>query len=593
MTVNEKLALLRQEMKKNALDAYIVPSADPHISEYVPDCYQFRRWISGFTGSAGTVAVTMDKSGLWTDGRYYIQAENQLAGSEIVLFRAYDPGVKNYIQFLCDELPEGAKVGINGRLFSQKAVKDMKKQFGDKKIVLDTGHDLSYIWTDRPPAPTGKIFIHGEQWCGESASGKIARVREEMEKLKLTHYAVGKLDCIMWLCNIRGSDIYCCPFALSYLLIGPESVRLYIDPAKVGEEERYALEQQGIALAEYEDIYADLAALDAEATLGLDFGINNSALATSAKNCSVKHISDIVNRFKAVKNKVENQNLVECYENDAVALVKGFYYIYDCLSNDRPITELDVSEKLSELRAQQPYNMGPSFETIAAYKGNAAMMHYSPTPENNAVLGAEGMLLIDSGGHYLNGSTDITRTLVLGPISEEERRNFTLVLKSCIALISARFLRGTAGANLDILAREPLWKEGIDYKCGTGHGVGFYLNVHEGPQGFNQNLRSVPLELGMNVTIEPGVYIEGKYGIRTENDVVVVPWKTTEYGEFYGFGLLSFVPIDVSGIDAEFLTDEEINWINRYHQECRKRLMPRLTEDEQKWLVNYTREVQR
>lgn len=593
MTVNEKLALLRQEMEKNGLDAYIVPSADPHLSEYVPEHYQFRRWLSGFTGSAGTVAVTKEKSGLWTDGRYYIQAENQLSDSEIELFRAYDPGVKSYVQFLCDELPEGAKVGINGELFSQTSVNDMKKKFGEKKLILDSSHDLSVIWQDRPPIPDGKIILHDEKWCGESASSKIARVREEMEKLKLTHYAVGKLDCIMWLCNIRGSDIHCCPFALSYLLIGPGGTRLYIDLSKVGEAERYALEQQGINLAAYGDIYGDIAALGEGDTLGMDFGINNSTLAASAKNCSIKHTGDIVNRFKAVKNKTENKNLVECYENDAVALVKGFYYIYDCLRNDRPLTELDVCNKLLELRAEQPYNMGPSFETIAAYKGNAAMMHYSPTPENNAAIGAEGMLLIDSGGHYLNGSTDITRTLVLGPITDEERRSFTLVLKSSIALISARFLKGTAGANLDILAREPLWKEGIDYKCGTGHGVGFYLNVHEGPQNMSQSLRSTPFELGMNITVEPGVYIEGKYGIRTENDVVVVPWKTTEHGEFYGFGLLSFVPIDVSGIDPKLLTDEEIEWINRYHQECRKRLMPRLSENERKWLENYTREVRR
>ncbi len=591
MTVNEKLALLRQEMEKNGLDACIVPSADPHLSEYVPEHYQFRRWLSGFTGSAGTVAVTKDRSGLWTDGRYYIQAENQLSGSEIALFRAYDPGVKSYVQFLCDELPEGAKIGVNGKLFSQSSINDMKKKFGEKKLVLDSSVDLSVIWQDRPPIPDGKIILHDEKWCGESASSKIARVREEMSKLGLTHYAVGKLDCIMWLCNIRGSDIHCCPFALSYLLVGPGGVRLYIDPAKVGENERYALEQQGISLYEYGGIYGDIAALGEDCTLGMDFDINNSALAAAAQKCSLKYIWDIVTPFKAVKNKTENQNLVECYENDAVALVKGFYYIYDCLSGGRPITELDVCEKLLELRAQQPYNMGPSFETIAAYRGNAAMMHYSPTPENNAVLKAEGMLLIDSGGHYLNGSTDITRTLVLGPITEEERRNFTLVLKSSIALISARFLKGAAGANLDILAREPLWREGIDYKCGTGHGVGFYLNVHEGPQNMSQNLRSIPFEPGMNITIEPGVYIEGKYGIRTENDVVVVPWKTTGHGEFYGFGLLSFVPIDVNGIDPSLLTDEEIEWINRYHLECRKRLMPRLSQEEQDWLTRYTREV--
>ncbi len=593
MTTNEKLALLRREMEKNGLSAYIVPTADPHLSEYVPEHYRFRHWLSGFSGSAGTVVVTSEKSGLWTDGRYYIQAEKQLSGSEIVLFKAMEPGVKSYIDFLRDELPEGAKIGVSGRLVSQRAVADMKKRFEEKKLVLDTGRDLSYIWEDRPPVPDGKIIIHEEKWCGESASSKIARVREKMAERKLTHYAAAKLDCIMWLCNIRGSDINCCPFALSYLLVGRDSVKLYIDPAKVGAAEEAVLREQGVTLAPYEAVYGDIAALDEDSVLGLDFGITNSALASAAQKCSLKNIRDIITPFKAVKNKTENKNLVETYENDAVALVKGFYYIYDSLRRGLAITELDVCDKLLELRAAQPFNMGPSFDTIAAYKANAAMMHYSPTPEGRAVLASEGMLLIDSGGHYLGGSTDITRTLVLGPISEEERRGFTLVLKANIALISARFLKGTAGANLDILAREPLWKEGIDYKCGTGHGVGFYLNVHEGPQNFSQNLNSVPLEPGMNVTVEPGVYIEGKYGIRTENDVVVVPWKTTEHGEFYGFGLLSFVPIDVNGIDPSLMTDEEIEWINRYHEECRKRLMPRLTPEEREWLARYTREVSR
>ncbi len=593
MTVNEKLAALRREMELRGLAAYIVPTADPHLSEYVPEHYRFRHWISGFTGSAGTVVVTMVKSGLWTDGRYYIQAENQLSGSEIVLFKAMEPGVKSYVDFIRDELPGGSKVGVNGRLMSQRAVENMKKRFEEKNLVLDAGHDLSYIWTDRPPIPMGEIMLHGERWCGESAASKISRVRKKMEELKITHYVAAKLDCIMWLCNIRGSDINCCPFALSYLLVAPDYVRLYIDPAKVGGETAAALDRQGVTLAPYEAVYDDIAALGGGATLGADFGITNSSLTSAAKNCSLKNIRDIITPFKAVKNEVENKNLVECYENDAVALVKGFYYIFDCLKNGRAVTELDVCDKLLELRAAQPYNMGPSFDTIAAYKGNAAMMHYSPTPENNAVLAPEGMLLIDSGGHYLNGSTDITRTLVLGPISEEERQNFTRVLKANIALVSARFLKGTAGANLDILAREPLWKEGIDYKCGTGHGVGFFLNVHEGPQNFSQNLNSVPLELGMNVTVEPGVYIEGKYGIRTENDVVVVPWKKTEHGEFYGFGLLSFVPVDVNGIDPALLTDEEIDWINRYHEECRKRLMPRLTQEERAWLSEYSREVKR
>ncbi|MGN1097865.1 MAG: M24B family metallopeptidase, partial [Clostridia bacterium] len=535
MTVNEKINMLRSEMKSRGLNAYIVPTSDPHLSEYVPAHYEFRRWLSGFTGSAGTLVVTEEKSGLWTDGRYYIQAENQLKGSEIELFRGGEPGVKSYIQYLCDEFKEGGKIGICGKLFSQAAAENMNKKFSDKGIILDNSHDLSAIWRDRPPLPCEEVILHDIKWCGETAYSKISRVREEMKKRKLTHYAANKLDCVMWLCNIRGNDVHCCPFAMSYVMVDMEKTYLYIDGRQVSEGVRGKLNNNGIELRPYEDIYSDIENLGGDCTLGIDFNVVNSSIAAAAKNCSLKNTRDIITPFKAVKNEVENKNLLECYENDAVALTKGMYYIYDCLEKGTPITEMDVFDKLIELRAQQPYNMGPSFDTIAAYKGNAAMMHYEPEPDNCATLSKEGMLLIDSGGQYLSGTTDITRTLILGPITEEEKHNFTLVLKANIALISARFLKGTAGANLDILARGPLWREGIDYKCGTGHGVGFFLNVHEGPQNFSQNLRSVPLEIGMNVTVEPGVYIEGKYGIRTENDVVVVPWKKTEHGEFYEF----------------------------------------------------------
>lgn len=592
MTVNEKIALLRNEMKKNALDAYIVPTADPHLSEYVPEHYEFRRWLSGFTGSAGTVVVTDEESGLWTDGRYYIQAASQLEGSEIRLFRSGEPGVKSFTQYLCDNLNEGSRIGICGALFSQAAVEGMNKKFSEKGIELDNSCDLSQIWgSDRPALPSSDVIIHDVKWCGETAQSKIARVREEMKKRKLTHYAVNKLDCIMWLFNIRGADIHCCPFAMCYALVGLDEVFLYIDSCRVSDEVRGKLINDGIELKEYGQIYQDIEALDAQSAPGADFNCVNSAIVAAAKNCSFKNTRDIITSFKAVKNEIENKNLLECYENDAVALTEGMYHIYSCLEKGISITEADVFDKLIELRSLQPHNMGPSFDTIAAYKSNAAMMHYKPSHESCARLKKEGMLLIDSGGQYLNGTTDITRTLVLGEISQEERRSFTLVLKANIALINAKFLKGTAGANLDILAREPLWSEGIDYKCGTGHGVGFFLNVHEGPQSFSQALRSTPLEVGMNVTVEPGVYIEGRYGIRTENDVVVAPWKKTEHGEFYCLKLISYVPIDVNGIDPSLLSPEEKKWINSYHEECRRRLMPRLAPDVQQWLLKYTREV--
>lgn len=592
MTVNEKINLLRDEMKKLGLSAYIIPTADPHLSEYTPAHYEFRHWLSGFTGSAGTVVVTMDKSGLWTDGRYYIQAENELKGSEIELFRSAEPGVKSYIQYICDELKSGETAGFSGKLFSQSSAERMKKFFGEKGILINNEHDLSEkIWTDRPALPYNPAFIMEVEYCGETVQSKLARVRNEMHKNGITHYAVSKLDSVMWLCNLRGSDIHCCPFAISYAMVSADGAYLYIDDRSLSGEVRSKLENSGLEIRPYENIYTDIAALGGESTLGVDFNAVNSSITAAAKVCGLKNIRDIVTPFKAVKNDIENKNLRECYDNDITALTKGMYYIFDCLNRGTEITEYDVFEKLIELRAAQPLNLGPSFDTIAAYKGNAAMMHYKPEKGNSAVLKKEGMLLIDSGGQYLNGTTDITRTLVLGPITDEERHNFTLVLKANIALMTAKFMKGTAGANLDILARGPLWDEGIDYKCGTGHGVGFCLNVHEGPQSFSQGLRSVPFELGMNCTVEPGVYIENKYGIRTENDVVVVPFVKTEHGEFYQFEILSYCPIDVGGIDADMLTAKEKGWLNSYHEECRRRLKDRLTAAEYEWLEEYTREV--
>lgn len=592
MTTNEKIELLRAEMKRLGLSAYIVPTADPHLSEYTPAHYQFRHWLSGFSGSAGTVVVTENKSGLWTDGRYYIQAEGELKGSEIELFRAAEPGVKSYTQYVCDELAQGQKVGFSGELFSQSAVERMKKTFGEKGIEVEY-HDLAdKIWTeDRPPLPYEPAFILDIKYAGESVLSKLARIREEMKKNGITHYAVSKLDSVMWLCNLRGADIHCCPFVISYAIVSLEDARLYIDSRSLSPQVQGKLENDGLSIRPYETIYSDIAALDADSTLGADFNSVSSALAAAAKECGIKNIRDIITPFKAVKNDIENDNLRKCYENDIVALTKGMYYIFDKLEKGETISEYDVFEKLIELRAGQPLNLGPSFDTIAAYKGNAAMMHYKPEKDSCAVLKKEGMLLIDSGGQYLNGTTDITRTLVLGPITGEERRNFTLVLKANIALMTARFLKGTTGANLDILARGPLWDEGIDYKCGTGHGVGFCLNVHEGPQNFSQSLRSVPFEIGMNCTVEPGVYIEGRYGIRTENDVIVAPYTKTEHGEFYQFEILSYCPIDVNGIAPELLTAKEKNWINDYHRECRRRLKAGLTDEEYAWLEQYTREI--
>ncbi len=590
MTTDEKIALLRAAMEKEGIDAYIIPSRDPHISEYLARHYQFRRWASGFTGSAGTFVLTMKKSGLWTDGRYYIQAEKELAGSEAVLFRAYEPGVKNFIRFLRDELAEGQKVGINGKLFTKNETESYKKQLSGDGIELLCGVDISYVWDDRPSLPYTLLYVLEEKYSGESAESKIKRAREEMKKLNITSFAITKLDEVMWLYNVRANDVHCCPFAMSYAMITQSDAFFYVDPRQMTPEVKSYLDKNGVTVKGYEDIYKDLEDLGEEDVLGADPSATNRMIYDSAKNCRVKDVRDFVNCMKAVKNETENKNLKNAYIKDCVALVKGFYKIYN--AEDGSLDECDVCDILEKERRAQELNVGLSFDTIAAYKGNAAMMHYAPKKDTCATLHKEGMLLIDSGGHYLDGSTDITRTLVLGEISDEEKKAYTLVLRGNIDLCSAVFMKGTAGCSLDILSRGPLWREGIDYKCGTGHGVGFLLNVHEGPQGFGTGTRlNYPLEIGMNVTVEPGVYKEGRYGIRTENDVLVAPFMKTDDGEFYHFEMLNYCPIDMRGVDKSLLEKRHIEWINDYHKKVYEKLSGYLADEEREWLKKETAEI--
>lgn len=591
MTVNEKLGKLREKMKEHGMSAYIVPSGDAHLSEYVAEHYRFRAWISGFSGSAGTVVVTTDKSGLWTDGRYYIQAERELRGSEIVLFRAMEPGVKSFQQYLEEELPEGSTVGVSGKLFSGSAVSDMEKKFAKKGIKLNCEYDFSYdIWDDRPELPGKPLFCLDECYSGESTVHKLERLREKMKKAGGTQHVLNSLDSIMWLYNVRGGDVPNCPFAICYARVSLTDAVLYIDERQVPQEVRDALAKNGVSIRPYLAIFDDVAALGEEEVLVADESKTIYAILCAATTCQKKHVRDFVIPMKAVKNDVENENLKRCYLKDSAALVRTFRWIMETVGKAE-ITEYDVSVRLIEERAKEDLNIGPSFATIAGYGENAAMMHYMPTETKHVALKQEGMLLIDSGGQYLDGTTDITRTLVLGDLTPQQKRDFTLVLKGNIALISAKFLKGTTGANLDILARNPFWQVGLDYKCGTGHGVGFCLNVHEGPQNFSQNLNSVPLELGMNLTVEPGVYLEGRYGIRTENDVIVVPFQTTECGEFYQFDLLSYCPIDIHGIVPEMLTEDERTWINDYHTAVYEKLAPMLAEQDRAWLAEYTQAI--
>ncbi|MDO4563310.1 MAG: aminopeptidase P family protein [Clostridia bacterium] len=587
MTTNEKLALLRAKMKAAELDAYIVPTADSHLSEYIPERFKFRRWLSGFCGSAGTLVVCADRSGLWTDGRYYIQAEKELKGSEIELHKAAERGVKGYVDYLCDVLDKGARVGLSGALISERERANMAERFASKDIELDINCDFSDIWTNRPDLPENEVFLLDIEYAGESVKSKIERVRKYMTENGVTAIAFTMLDCVMWLFNIRGSDIEYCPFALSRAVVDEDTAKLYIRTSCLNEAVRETLAADGVDVCEYEDFERTLAAADN--VIGLDFSRTNAATVAVCKN--VKNVRDCIFDFKAQKNDAENAALKECYIADCAALARAFCRVEKMLAANERVTECKVSDIVLSERKKIGTFISASFDTIAAYGANAAMMHYSPAENTCAALESAGMLLVDSGGQYLNGTTDITRTIVLGDISERQRRDFTLVLKGAIRLAEAKFIKGTTGANLDVLARLPLWEKGIDYKCGTGHGVGFCLNVHEGPQAFSQSLNSVPLQCGMNLTIEPGVYIEGEYGIRTENNVCVVPFAETDSGEFFGFEMLSYFPIDLRGIDAELLSQAEKEWLNDYHAKTYAKLSPFLDGEAQEWLKRATRPI--
>ncbi len=592
MDVKERINKLREKMLEKGMEAYIVPSSDPHMSEYVAPRWESRKWLSGFTGSAGTLVVTREKSGLWTDGRYYIQAEKQLEGTGIQLFKAGMPGVPDYIEWLRQELPENSCVGICGEVFSVSKVREMEKELSKKGISLTQEFDLvDEIWEGRPPVPQQPVFVHDVAFAGRTAAQKMHMVRQEMAKKGVDYYLVCSLDDVAWLYNIRGSDIAYNPVAIAYALVSLSQAWLFIDRSKVPGDVARMLEENGVIVEDYEKIYGHLAGLKEGDAILFDPAVTNSRLYDAmAKGCKKVEDMSIVARLKAVKNEVEIENLKKVHVRDGVAMVKFLYWLEQNLGKEE-ITEITVAEKLEEFRRQQEGFMGSSFATIAAYKDHAAMMHYQATPETCYTLEREGFLLIDSGGQYLGGTTDITRTIVLGPITDRQRRDFTLVLKGHINLARARFLYGTTGSNIDILARLPLWEQGIDYKCGTGHGVGYFLNVHEGPQRMSQVPNNVKLEKGMILTNEPGVYIEGQYGIRTENEMLVVEDGETEFGKFLRFEPVTYCPIDLNGIDPGLLSEEEKRWLNEYHSMVYELLSPLLDEQEKGWLKVKTRPI--
>ncbi|GAA0819898.1 aminopeptidase P family protein [Clostridium tertium] len=585
------LEKLREAMEKENIDYYIIPSSDSHQSEYVAEHFKGREFISGFTGSAGVLLVGLKEAFLWTDGRYFIQAERELNGSGISLMKMRTPGYPTIEEWIKKNIKSKKTLGFDGRLFSVNQYKGFLDISKENNFSINMDNDLlKNIWEARPELPKSKIFLHGEAYSGKYASEKLQEVRKHMKEKDAKNYIISSLDDIAWLCNIRGNDVKFNPVALSYVLINENYANLYINNAKIDDNTKEKLKNEGFEIYEYDEIEEHVKLIE-DRTIIDPNKLNAKIYSCLSSDVKVINEMNITTKLKAIKNEVEIANTEKSQVRDGVAMVKFIKWLKDNLGKEK-ITEISASKKLTEFRSKGENYKGDSFGTIAGYKEHAAMMHYSATEATDYEIKQEGMFLVDSGGQYLDGTTDITRTFILGNITEEEKRDFTLVLKGHIALSTAKFLKGTTGVNLDILARRPLWNYGIDYKCGTGHGVGYFLNVHEGPQGIRPEGNSTVLKPGMIITNEPGVYKEGKHGIRIENTLLVVKdINSEEFGEFYKFKTISYCPIDLNGVVIEMLTNEERDWLNNYHKIVFEKLSPYLNDEEIEFLKVQTREI--
>lgn len=597
MNIKDRLSGLRKFMEEKNIDAYMIPSSDNHQSEYVGDYFKSREFISGFNGSAGTVIVTKDEAGLWTDGRYFIQAESQLEGSTIKLFKMGQEGCPTTDEYLYKNIPEGGTLGFDGRVISAREGATLAEKLSKKGIKIEYQYDLiDSIWPDRPALSDSKAFLLDVKYCGESFSSKLARLREKMSEKGTSTHVITTLDDIAWLFNIRGGDVKYNPVVLSYAVITLKEVYLFVDESKLNEEILNELAKENVQIKPYNDVYEFVKNIDKTEKVLLD-GTKLSYTIYNNIPCEVEKVDEFnpVMFFKAQKNEVELENIRNSHVKDGVAFTKFMYWLKKNVGK-MEITEISATQKLEDLRREQEGFFEPSFNTIAAYKEHAAMMHYSATPESNYKLEAEGLFLVDSGGQYYDGTTDITRTTVLGPISDELKLHFTSVARGMINLSKAKFLHGCRGYNLDILSRSCMWNMGIDYQCGTGHGIGFVLNVHEAPNGFRwrvvpERFDSAVLEEGMVTTNEPGIYIEGSHGIRTENEIVVRKAEKNFYGQFMEFEVVTLAPIDLDGIVPESMNKDEKDYLNWYHKLVYDKISPFLTDEEREWLKVYTRAI--
>ena len=592
---SKRITALRAIMKREGIDYYYIPTADFHESEYVVEYFKARKFITGFTGSAGVAVIGQEEAWLWTDGRYFIQAASQIEGSGFGLMKMGQEGVPTVMQYLGEKLQEGQCIGFDARVVNTNDAKEFAKIAAKKHGSLKTDNDLlDEVWTDRPALVHQPADVLKDEFNGEATASKLARVREQMEKEEAQYHIISTLDDIAWILNVRGNDIPHVPVVLSFLVIGKEDVMWFVEENALSDAVKEMAAECGITIRPYEDVYAYAATIPENSTVLLDkrkvnYRITN-ALSETVHIVSKANPSQLM---KAIKNEIELENTRKAHLLDGIAVTKFMYWLKKNVGKI-PMDEVSVSDYLQSLREQMEGYRDISFDTIAGYNANAAMMHYKAEPDTAAKLEPQGMLLVDSGGHYDTGTTDITRTFVLGPISDIQKKHFTMVVKSNLNLANVKFLYGCNGISLDVICREPIWKENLDYQCGTGHGVGYLLNVHEGPNSFRWQYRpgfDNPFEAGMITTDEPGIYLQDQYGIRTENELICVKGEKNQYGQFMGFENITYVPIDLDGIDKQYLNAEDVKQLNDYHKMVYEKISPYMTPEENEWLKEYTREI--
>lgn len=592
---SKRITALRAIMKREGIDYYYIPTADFHESEYVVEYFKARKFITGFTGSAGVAVIGQEEAWLWTDGRYFIQAAAQIEGSGFGLMKMGQEGVPTVMQYLGEKLQEGQCIGFDARVVNTNDAKEFAKIAAKKQGSLKIDKDLlDEVWTDRPALVHQPADVLKDEFNGEATASKLARVREQMEKEEAQYHIISTLDDIAWILNVRGNDIPHVPVVLSFLVIGKEDAMWFVEENALSDAVKEMAAECGITIRPYEDVYAYAATIPENSTVLLDkrkvnYRITN-ALSETVHIVSKANPSQLM---KAIKNEIELENTRKAHLLDGIAVTKFMYWLKKNVGKI-PMDEVSVSDYLQSLREQMEGYRDISFDTIAGYNANAAMMHYKAEPDTAAKLEPQGMLLVDSGGHYDTGTTDITRTFVLGPISDIQKKHFTMVVKSNLNLANVKFLYGCNGISLDVICREPIWKENLDYQCGTGHGVGYLLNVHEGPNSFRWQYRpgfDNPFEAGMITTDEPGIYLQGQYGIRTENELICVKGEKNQYGQFMGFENITYVPIDLDGIDKQYLNAEDVKQLNDYHKMVYEKISPYMTPEENEWLKEYTREI--